>query len=127
MPPWMIPLGRLCDRKHSHTRLTGSHGLTSAVYPWKFALSFGKQLQTAPRWLSLVKDGLQVRKIDSRGSSVSAAEFNGHWPNVPLAFLAGDLDEARRCRVCTNHKVIAPIRSNVTSDLQNSQKKRKNS
>ena len=99
--PWMVALGRLCDRSHRHTQLMGQHTSDSAAYPWIFALSYAKQLSSATRWLALVKHSFPVRQVDPCMSCVRNVHYSGHWPDIPLTFLAGELDEARQVCVAT--------------------------
>ena len=93
--PWMVALGRLRKKSHTHTQLAVQHTSASAAYPWIFPLSYAKQLASATRWLALVKQSFPVRRVDPCMSCVRDIHYSGHWPDILLTFLSGELDEAR--------------------------------
>ena len=60
--PWMVPLGRLCDKSHCHTSLEGQHTTKSATYNTEFCRAYAKQLAASSQWLRLVAHSYSVAR-----------------------------------------------------------------
>ena len=108
--PWMILLGRRCDGSHRHTKLTGKFTTDSAAYNWTFSLAYARLVSSAPHWLKMYKSMRKYWRVDSNVFQVSRIALDDHYPNFPLTFFTGDLDEARRtCIPIDTIPTMAPI------------------
>ncbi len=100
-----MSVGLLCDGSHEHTRLEGSWTAWSAAYCWGFCLAYAHALQLAPKFLQLVQLAVPVAHVHNfrRVRSLAVLE---NWPDIPLTYLAGDLEIARQANVlCTGDSV----------------------
>ncbi len=107
----MIRLGRRCDGSHKHTKLVGKFTTDSSAYNWIFSTAYAKLVKSASLWLDLYKSQRKVWRVDANITRVSRMALDDHYPNFPLTYFTGDLEEARRTCVALNGiPMMAPIR-----------------
>ncbi len=91
-----MSLGVQCDRSHKHTKLEGWYTSWSAAYHWDFCRKYARSLASAPKWLTLLHQGLPVVRVKPGFKRISSLALTGSWPDIPLCYLAGDMESARQ-------------------------------
>ena len=93
----------------------------SAEYPELFCKRFAEQLSLAPSYLNLLHSTLPYVAPDRHTRRVSSLALTRHWPDVPLLYLAGELDAERRLNVVFHDSDddtprVAPLLADTLTD-----------
>ena len=120
--PWLIAMGVRCDRSHEHTNLSGKHTGDTREYTWDLCVRFGEQLKLAPQFLRLNQEPVQQ---SSHLRRINSLTIDMHWPNWPLTFTLGRLEEARQSQVAVvieeSDAVSAPVASTMMAPVRGDQ------